>query len=72
VGESRQGWKILCALGQVLKPDEFEYADSVAVRSELKALCSDVALSNLCGVQSAAKALPENAGSMQKIDLRGR
>ncbi|MGD2171413.1 MAG: NADH-quinone oxidoreductase subunit NuoG, partial [Gammaproteobacteria bacterium] len=29
-GESRQGWKILCALGQVLKPGEFEYADSLA------------------------------------------
>jgi NADH-quinone oxidoreductase subunit G len=68
-GESRQGWKILCALGRVLKPDEFEYADSVAVRSELKALCSDVALSNLCGVRSAAKDLPENASSMQKIGI---
>jgi len=68
-GESRQGWKILCALGQVLKPGEFEYADSVAVRSELKALCSDVALSNLCGIQSVAKDLPENASSMQKIGI---
>jgi NADH-quinone oxidoreductase subunit G len=68
-GESRQGWKILCALGQVLIPGKFEYADSVAVKNELKALCSDVALSNLCGVQSAAKDLPENAGSMQKIGV---
>ena len=29
-GESRQGWKILAALGQVLQPDDFEYVDSVA------------------------------------------
>ncbi len=68
-GESRPGWKILCALGQVLVPGEFEYADSVAIKNELKALCNDVALSNLCGVQSAAKALPENASSMQKIGI---
>jgi NADH-quinone oxidoreductase subunit G len=68
-GESRPGWKILCALGQVLVPGEFEYADSVAVRNELKALCNDVALSNLCGVQSAAKALPENESSIQKIGI---
>jgi NADH-quinone oxidoreductase subunit G len=68
-GESRQGWKILCALGQVLVPGEFEYADSVAVKNELKALCNDVALSNLCGVQSAAKALPENASAIQKIGI---
>jgi NADH-quinone oxidoreductase subunit G len=68
-GESRQGWKILCALGQVLNPGEFEYADSVAVKNELKALCSDVALSNLCGVQSAGKGLRENPNSMQKIGI---
>jgi NADH-quinone oxidoreductase subunit G len=53
----------------VLVPGEFEYADSVAIKNELKALCNDVALSNLCGVQSAAKALPENASSMQKIGI---
>jgi NADH-quinone oxidoreductase subunit G len=68
-GESRQGWKILCALGQVLTPGEFEYADSVAVKDELKALCSDVALSNLCGVESAADSLPKNASSIQKIGI---
>jgi len=68
-GESRQGWKILCALGQVLIPGEFEYADSVAVKNELRARCSDVTLSNLCGVQSATKGLPENATSIQKIGI---
>jgi NADH-quinone oxidoreductase subunit G len=41
----------------------------VAVKNELKALCSDVALSNLCGVQSADKGLPENPNSMQKIGI---
>ncbi len=68
-GESRQGWKILCALGQVLMPGEFEYTDSVAVKDELKALCSDVALSNLCGVESAADSLPESENSIQKIGM---
>ena len=68
-GESRQGWKILSALGQVLVPGEFEYEDSLAVKNELKALCSDVALSNLCGVESTYGSLPDNAGSMQKIGI---
>ena len=68
-GESRQGWKILCALGQVLVPGEFEYTDSVAVKDELKALCSGVALSNLCGIESVANSLPENASSIQKIGI---
>ena len=66
-GESRQGWKILAALGQVLKPGEFDYADSVAVKNELRALCSDVALSNICGIESGAKDLPENKKYIQKI-----
>jgi NADH-quinone oxidoreductase subunit G len=69
MGESRQGWKILSALGQVLAPGEFEYADSIAVKNELKALCSDVALSNLCGVESSAKGLPDNSNSIQKIGI---
>ncbi|MCP4388128.1 MAG: molybdopterin-dependent oxidoreductase, partial [Gammaproteobacteria bacterium] len=68
-GESRQGWKILSALGQVLKPGEFDYVDSVAVKNELKALCSDVSLSNLCGIESNAKSLPQDNGSMQKIGV---
>ena len=68
-GESRQGWKILAALGQVLKPGEFDYEDSSVVRNELKTLCSDVALSNICGIESSAKALPEEAASIQKIGI---
>ena len=35
-GERRQGWKILTALGQILLPNEFDYPDSVAVRSSLE------------------------------------
>ena len=66
-GESRQGWKILTALGQVLRPDEFAYADSVAVRNELKTLCSDVELSNLCGIQSKATGLPQADGKIEKV-----
>jgi NADH-quinone oxidoreductase subunit G len=66
-GDSRQGWKILSALGQVLHPGEFDYADSVAVRSELKTLCSDVALSNLCGIKSNDKTLPKATGQVEKI-----
>ena len=66
-GESRQGWKILSALGQVLMPGEFDYADSVEVRNELKALCSDVSLSNLCGIESSANSLPQDSGKIQKI-----
>ena len=68
-GESRQGWKILSALGQVLVPGEFDYADSVAVRNELKALCSDVSLSNLCGIEANAKSLPVETDSIQKIGI---
>jgi len=67
LGESRQGWKILAALGQVLQPGEFDYTDSAAVKNELKALCSDVALSNICGIESAAASLPQAAASLQKI-----
>jgi NADH-quinone oxidoreductase subunit G len=66
-GDSRQGWKILTALGQVTRPGEFDYADSVAVRNELKALCSDVALSNLCGIQSGIKAMPKASAKVEKI-----
>jgi NADH-quinone oxidoreductase subunit G len=66
-GDSRQGWKILAALGQVLRPGEFDYADSLALRNELKALCSDVALSNLCGIKSKDNKLPQAAGKVEKV-----
>ena len=68
-GESRQGWKILSALGRVLAPGEFEYDDSLAVKNELKALCGDVALNNLGGVESTSGSLPDNGVSMQKIGI---
>jgi len=66
-GESRQGWKILAALGQVLGGGDFDYADSTSVRNELKTLCSDVELSNLCGIQSAAKKLPQLSSKIEKV-----
>jgi NADH-quinone oxidoreductase subunit G len=66
-GDSRQGWKILTALGQVLRPGEFDYADSVAVRNEIKALCSDVALSNLCSIKSSADKLPQSSDKTEKV-----
>ena len=66
-GQSRPGWKILCALGQTLLPGEFDYADSAAVKDELKNLCSDVSLSNLCGVESKINTLPADKGGLQKV-----
>ena len=66
-GDSRQGWKILAALGQVLRPGEFDYADSVAVRGELKTLCADVALSNLCGIKGSGNKLPQAAGKVERV-----
>jgi NADH-quinone oxidoreductase subunit G len=66
-GESRQGWKILAALGQLLHAHEFDYGDSLAVRNELKALCSEVALSNLCGIKANSKKLPQAAGPVERI-----
>ena len=69
LGESRQGWKILTALGQVLLPGDFEYADSLAVKNEAKELCRDVSLNNLCGVQSTETRLPVQSRSIQKISI---
>jgi NADH-quinone oxidoreductase subunit G len=66
-GDSRQGWKILTALGQVLRPGEFDYADSVAVRAELKSLCSDVALNNLCGIKTSMRKLPQASGKIDRV-----
>ena len=68
-GESRQGWKILAALGRILAPGDFEYADSLAVRNELKDLCSEVSLNNLCGVESKLKTLPRDSGKLQKLGV---
>ncbi len=68
-GESRQGWKILTALGQVLLPGDFEYPDSIAVRNEVKELCREISLNNLCGIQSAETRLPVNPRPIQKIGI---
>ena len=68
-GESRQGWKILTALGQLLKPEDFDYEDSVSVKDELRASCSDVALSNICGIEANVKTLPEVSTAIQKIGI---
>jgi NADH-quinone oxidoreductase subunit G len=68
-GESRQGWEILCALGRTLRPGEFEYAAAAEVRNELKNLCAEVSLSNLCGVESSARKLPADSGKLQKVGI---
>ena len=67
-GESRQGWKILTALNQVLLPgDDNDYADSSAVRNELKQQCREVQLDNLTGLKSRHKKLPTRARSLQRV-----
>ncbi|MEE8366009.1 MAG: NADH-quinone oxidoreductase subunit NuoG [Gammaproteobacteria bacterium] len=68
-GEARQGWKILTALGQVLLPGEFDYADSVAIRNEVKEKCRDLELNNICGVRSSAGKLPVKSRAIQKIGV---
>jgi len=68
-GEARQGWKILTALGQVLLPGEFDYADSVAIRNEVKEKCRDLELNNICGVRSSAVKLPVRSRAIQKIGV---
>ena len=68
-GAIRQGWKILSALGQLLVAEGFDYADSVAVRNEVKEACREVSLQNLCGIQSAITKLPARPRSLQKIGV---
>jgi len=68
-GESRQGWKILAALGQLLLPGDFDYEDSAAVRIEVQGFCSEVNLDNFCGIQSAENKLPRKSRSLQKISI---
>ncbi len=68
VSESRQGWKILTTLAQLLLPgDEFEYSSSTAIRDELKAKCRDIQLDNFVGVTTASKKLPTRSRSLQRI-----
>ena len=65
--QSRPGWKILTALGQMLLPGEFEYASSNLVKDDVKAQCHDVALNNHCGIQSKNKSLPNKSKSLQRV-----
>ncbi len=66
-GQSRQGWKILTALGQLLLPGEYEYVDSSQVKEAVKADCHDFTLDNQCGIQSRDSRLPSNARGIQKL-----
>ncbi|MDH5353345.1 MAG: NADH-quinone oxidoreductase subunit NuoG [Gammaproteobacteria bacterium] len=66
-GQSRPGWKILSALGQLLLPGEFDYEDSGVVKKEVKLLCHDVSLSNQNGIQSSESCLPSRSRSLQRI-----
>jgi NADH-quinone oxidoreductase subunit G len=67
VGESRQGWKILTALARLLLPnDDYSYANSRAVRDELKEQCRELELSNFVGFDSSLK-LPTRPRSVQRI-----
>ncbi|MCP4075705.1 MAG: NADH-quinone oxidoreductase subunit G [Gammaproteobacteria bacterium] len=67
-GESRQGWKILTALSQVLLPaDNNDYADSVAVRNELKQQCRELKLDNFVAIKAIKNKLPTRPRALQKI-----
>ena len=67
-GESRQGWKILTALAQVLLPaDNYQYADSTAVRDELKEQCRDLKLNNFVSIKTDNVKLPTRSRGLQKV-----
>ena len=67
--DSRPGWKILTALGQMLLPGDFDYDNSRAVRDELKEQCRSLMLENITGTESADKKLPSNGKSLQKVGI---
>ena len=46
-GEARPAWKILRVLGNLLGLEGFDYHSSEQVRDELRALCSEIELSNI-------------------------
>ncbi|MCP4432866.1 MAG: NADH-quinone oxidoreductase subunit G [Gammaproteobacteria bacterium] len=66
-GQSRQGWKILTALGQLLVPGNFEFSDSNVVKEAVKIACHDVSLNNQCGIQSELTSLPSISRSIQRV-----
>lgn len=67
-GDSRQGWKILTALAQVLLPaDDYQYADSTAVRDELKEQCRELQLDNFVSIKAVNNKLPTRPRGLQKV-----
>ncbi|NNE62820.1 MAG: NADH-quinone oxidoreductase subunit G [Gammaproteobacteria bacterium] len=66
-GQSRQGWKILTALGQLLIPGEFEFTDSNLVKEAVKQACHDVSLNNQSGIQSDLTSLPGKSRNIQRV-----
>jgi len=67
-GESRQGWKILTALSQVLLPaDNNDYADSVSVRNELKEQCRELKLDNFVAIKTTENKFPTRPRVLQKV-----
>ncbi|MBN4079392.1 molybdopterin-dependent oxidoreductase, partial [Beggiatoa alba] len=46
LGDARPAWKVLRVLGNLFDCDGFEYVTSIEVRDELKALASNITLSN--------------------------
>lgn len=67
-GESRQGWKIITALAQVLLPaDDYNYADSTAVRNELKQQCRDLNLHNFVSIKADNSKLPTRPRGLQRV-----
>jgi NADH-quinone oxidoreductase subunit G len=67
-GESRQGWKILTTLAQVLLPaDDNSYTDSTAVRNELKEQCRELKLDNFVSIKTNENKLPTRPRALQKV-----
>ncbi len=67
-GESRQGWKILTALSQVLLPaDNNDYSDSISVRNELKEQCRELKLDNFVSIKTDSDKLPTRPRALQKV-----
>ncbi|MCP4187896.1 MAG: NADH-quinone oxidoreductase subunit G [Gammaproteobacteria bacterium] len=66
-GQSRPGWQLLAALGQLVLPGDFDYADSNQVNNEVKDLCQDVSLNNINGIQSSEASIPSKSRSLQRV-----
>ncbi|MCP4488855.1 MAG: NADH-quinone oxidoreductase subunit G [Gammaproteobacteria bacterium] len=66
-GQSRPGWQLLTALGQLVLPGDFDYTDSSQVRAEVRDLCHDVNLNNINGIQSSETSMPSKARALQRV-----